>query len=55
MTNVTAHEQVRGATTDNDPPSFHRSWMKPLEELLSSAVTLSFRGSMFFVSQLAAL
>lgn len=43
------------AMTSAHPPSFHRSWMKLLDELLSSAVTLSLRGSMFLVSQLAAL
>lgn len=38
-----------------NPPSFQRSWMKLLDELLSRAVTLSLRGSMFLVSHSAAL
>lgn len=35
--------------------SFQRSCTNWLEELLSRVVTLSFRGSMFFVSQAVAL
>lgn len=52
---VSVQQEAPGRDGGNNPPSLHRSWMKLLDELLSSAVTLSLRGSMFLVSQLAAL